>query len=263
MGMKLDVGIKNLPKHTTLGSIEVPEELKNRRKSGLDWLDQVVGGGGFVPSSVSMFTGTPGAGKTTAFLQAAEAASSNPEHVVIYNTGEESVFQTAMVRDRLGIKGNFFIQQYTMMQELLHHMDSLKAANPGKTVWVFQDSLQTLDDGKWKDGTNPMTAVRCAAQLVEWNKKNYGIVIFIGQVKKDGKFAGKNTILHSIDCQIALNIDEKKKSETYGERLLTVTKNRYGANGITLVMGMENKGLIVKGSIGEYIEEHAKEEDDE
>lgn len=254
MGMKLDVGVKNLPKDIKLGDVIVPEELKNRRKTGCDWYDRVLGNGGAVPSAVTMFTGTPGAGKTTAFLQIADAASKNPEHVVLYNTGEESVFQTAMVRDRLRIAGNFHVQQYQLLKDLLEHMDALKREHPSKVVWVFHDSLQTLDDGKWKDGVNPMTAVRCTEALVEWNKKNYGLVTFIGQVKKDGKFAGKQTIAHAIDVHAHLCIDEKKKSETYGERLLQVNKNRYGATGITMVMGMGVDGLFVKGTIGEHLD---------
>lgn len=247
--MNLNVGIKGLKKGTNILEIEVPKALRDRKKVGISWFDDALGGEGFVPSQVMMLTGTPGAGKTTLLLQLADAIT-KAGHICLYNTGEESLYQVKMVVERLGLRAGFVVGQDTIVADLLAHADSLRKANPGKQVFILQDSLQTLDDGKWKDGTNSMTTVRATEMLTDWAKSNYGVVIFIGQVTKSGDFAGKQTILHAVDVRGQLYIDEEKKSETYGERIFEITKNRFGCSGRAYVLGIGKQGLYEKGSIG-------------
>ena len=247
--MSLNVGIKGLKKGTNILDIEVPQALRDRKKVCISWFDDALGGEGFVPSQVMMLTGTPGAGKTTLLLQLADAIT-KAGHICLYNTGEESLYQVKMVVERLGLRSGFVVGQDTLVTDLLAHADSLRKANPGKQVFILQDSLQTLDDGKWKDGTNSMTTVRTTEMLTDWAKTHYGVVIFIGQVTKSGDFAGKQTILHAVDVRGQLYIDEEKKSETYGERIFEVTKNRFGCSGRAYVLGIGRNGLYEKGSFG-------------
>lgn len=247
--MNLNVGIKGLKKGTNILDIAVPDALRDRKKVGISWFDDAVGGDGFVPSSVMMLTGTPGAGKTTMLLQLANAITS-AGHICLYNTGEESLYQVKMVVERLGLKNGFVVGQDTLVTDLLKHADALRKANPGKQVFILQDSLQTLDDGKYNGAlTNSMTAVRSVEALTDWAKSSYGVVIFIGQVTKSGDFAGKQTILHAVDVRGQLYIDEEKKSETFGERIFEITKNRFGCSGRAYVLGINNRGLYEKGSI--------------
>jgi len=195
-----------------------------------------------------MLTGTPGAGKTTLLLQLANSITA-AGHICLYNTGEESLHQVKMVTERLGLRAGFYVGQDTEVSDLIAHADSLRQANPGKQVFILQDSLQTLNDGKYGEHTNSVTPLRCAETLTDWAKSTYGIVIFIGQVNKDGEFAGKNGILHAIDVRGSLYIDSKKSSETYGERIFEVTKNRFGCSGRAYVLGMRREGLYEKGEI--------------
>lgn len=246
--MNLNVGIKELRRGTNIKDISVPSQLRDRKKVGIEWFDDALGGEGFVPSSVMMLTGTPGAGKTTLLLQLADAIT-KAGHICLYNTGEESLYQVKMVVERLGLRAGFVVGQDTMVDDLLEHADELRKANPGKQVFILQDSLQTLDDGKWKDGVNSMTAMRCTELLTDWAKTNYGVVIFIGQVNKDGDFSGKNGILHAIDVRGQLYIDMQKKSETYGERVFQITKNRFGCSGRSYVLGICKAGLYEKGQL--------------
>jgi DNA repair protein RadA/Sms len=246
--MNLSVGIKGFKRGTNINDIEVPEVLRHRKKVGIEWFDDAIGGEGMVPSSVMMLTGTPGAGKTTMLLQLANSIT-GAGHVCLYNTGEESLYQVKMVAERLRLKNGFVVGQDTLAEDLLNHADQLRKANKGKQVFILQDSLQTLDDGKYGGSTNSMTPVRCVEMLTDWAKANYGIVAFIGQVTKDGDFAGKQTILHAVDVRGQLFIDEQKKSETYGERIFEVTKNRFGCSGKSYILGMERAGLFEKGSI--------------
>jgi DNA repair protein RadA/Sms len=248
-GMNLNVGIKGHRRGTNINDVQVPERLRHRVKIGIEWFDDSIGGQGFTPSSVMMLTGTPGAGKTTMLLQVADSIT-KAGHICLYNTGEESLYQVKMVAERLKLKHGFVCGQDTMVGDLLEHADELRAANPKKHVFVLQDSLQTLNDGKWGSDTNSATPMRCVEMLTDWAKTHYTNVIFIGQVNKDGVFSGKNGILHAVDVRGHIYIDNQKKSETYGERIFEVTKNRFGCSGKGYILGINDRGLYEKGTIG-------------
>lgn len=253
--MKLNVK-RGFPTGTKVQSIVVPEELKRKATSGIKWFDDAIGGeGGFTPTSTMMLTGMPGAGKSTLLRQLADSMT-GAGHVVVYNTGEESLFQAKMACERLKLKNNFMVGEETMLPNLLTFLDKLKAdpKNKDKRIVLLQDSLQTLDDGKYVDaqgrsrGTTGNTPVHCSEMLVDWMQSNFGICVFIGQVTKGGDFAGKQTIQHAIDVRAHLFYDEKEKSDTYGCLLLEVTKNRWGCNGKTYVLGMTSTGIEERGS---------------
>ena len=132
---------------------------------------------------------------------------------------------------------------------LIELFDKQQSENPNKQIIVLQDSLQTLDDGKYNNGfTNGNTPVRCTEMLTEWAKSTNGIVAFIGQVTKSGEFSGKNTILHAVDVRGKLFIDEDKRSPNFGQRIFETTKNRFGCSGRSYILGLESRGLIERGS---------------
>ncbi len=253
--MKLNVGIKDLKRGSNVLDIVVPEQLKRKVLTDVDWFDDAVGGKGLTPSTVGMITGTPGAGKTTMMLQLSDSIT-GLGHGCIFNSGEESLYQIRNVCNRLEMKNGFIPGQDIMATDLLAHsneiMDSMKGqkAKDGspKQLFIFQDSLQTMNDGKYRDGgVTGNTPVRVTEILANFAKETYAIVMFIGHVTKSGKFAGKNTILHAVDVHGHIYIDDDKRSETWGERLFTISKNRFGCNGRTYILGLDGKGLYKKG----------------
>jgi DNA repair protein RadA/Sms len=254
--MNLNVGIPGLKRGSNVLDIKVPPALRIKRKTGITWFDDALGGEGFTPSTCMMLTGGPGCGKTTMVLQLADAIT-KAGHIALMNTGEESLYQVRMVTERLKLKHGFVPGQDTMVSEVLAHADFLRAQNPDKQVFLLQDSLQTLNDGYYKDGgTTGNTPLRCCEMLTNWVKtplknedgsESYGICIFVGQVTKGGDFAGKNQIKHAVDVHCHLFFDDDKKSETWGERLFEVQKNRFGANGKTYIIGLDKDGLHEKG----------------
>jgi DNA repair protein RadA/Sms len=249
--MNLEVGIKGHKQHTNINDINIPAKLRERKKTGLSWFDDALGceSEGFVPSSVMMLTGGPGAGKTTALLQMGDSITAQG-HICLFNTGEQSLFQVAMTKERLNLKYGFIAGQDIMVKNLLNHADNMVKQNPKKQLFILQDSLPTLNDGKYADGgTTGSTPIRCAEMLTNYAKKNYAIVIFINHVNKNGDFVGKNTVKHAVDQHAMLYIDDKKNSETFGERLFTIPKNRFGSSGKTIIVGMGKTGLYEKGSI--------------
>ena len=81
---------------TNILDIKVPAPLRKKIKSGLGYIDAAFGGEGFTPSCVTLFTGTPGSGKTTMMLKLADSITKNGG-LVMFNTAEESLFQVCLL----------------------------------------------------------------------------------------------------------------------------------------------------------------------
>lgn len=249
-GMNLGVA-RGFATGTRIGTINVPAELRVKRSAGIAWINEALGGeGGFTPTSTMMLTGGPGAGKSTLMRQLADSMT-EAGHVVVYNTGEESLYQAKMSCERLQLKNDFMVSEETMLPKLLTYMDNLKAdpKNKGKQIVLLQDSLQTLDDGKYvgsdgiSRGTTGKTPGYCAQMLVEWAQKNFGIVAFIGQCTKGGEFAGQNVIKHAVDTHAHMWRDIKPKSDTFGQLLFEVRKNRWGCTGKAFSLELTGTGV--------------------
>lgn len=251
--MHLNIEVDGLARGTNILDIEVPDHMRRRVFTGVDWIDDALGEQGIVPSQAILFTGTPGAGKTTTMLQLADTLSSKG-HGVLFNTREESVYQVKMTTERLRLKKGFTVGQDEMTSDTIAHAKMIIKKNPGKDFFLLVDSLQTQNDGKYGVGnTNGQTPVRVTENLVEFCKKGYEgvypILFCIGQVTKSGEFAGKNVIKHAVDTHLHLFIDEEKKSDTYGERLLECQKNRFGYAGRRMILGIGETGVYKKGEI--------------
>ena len=101
--MKLNVRNDGIDFGTNILKVKVPKALRNKVKSGIDYIDCALGGEGFTPSQVLFFTGTPGAGKTTMMLGLADSLTKQGA-LVVFNTAEESLFQVKMIAERLGLQ---------------------------------------------------------------------------------------------------------------------------------------------------------------
>lgn len=240
---------------TRINTIEVPAALRVKKTSGITWLDDALGGeGGFTPTTTMMLTGGPGAGKSTLLRQLADSMTA-AGHIVVYNTGEESLFQAKMACERLQLKSNFMVGEEIMLPNMLTFLDNVKKdpKNKDKQVVYLQDSLQTLDDGKYVDakgvsrGTTGKTPTYCAEMMVDWMQANFGIGVFIGQCTKGGEFAGQNTIKHAIDTHAHMFYDEREKSDTYGCLIFEVQKNRWGCNGKSYILALTKQGIEERG----------------
>jgi DNA repair protein RadA/Sms len=254
--MKLDVNLKELDHCTNIMELEVPPELDVTVPSGVDWIDAAMGGEGFTPSTAMLFTGDPGAGKTTTLLRLADSVTATG-NVCLYNMGEESPLQVRKVVRRLGLKHGFYIGQDEMTDDIITHAKKIMGMkkNKGKQLFLIQDSMQTANDGKYGVGaTNGNTQLRVTEALTDFAKcKPFPIVIMVGHVTKGNVFAGKQQVKHAMDVHAHLHVDMKEKSETYGYRLFEVQKNRFGCTGVTFILQMEEKGLKEVGTMQQFV----------
>lgn len=240
--MNLNIGQTETPTGVNILSVNIPPQMRKRHKCGIDWIDNATGGEGFMPSSVTMLSGNSGGGKTTMSIQLADALTSKG-HIVVYNSGEESKYQVALTCERLNIKHGFGIENISSANVLIEYLEKLQTENPGKQVFLIQDSLQTLDDEKYQNGTTGKTPVTCCSLLASWAKKTFGIVIFVNQVGKNGHFLGSNVVKHAIDGHWHFWLDTKQKSETFNVQFFEVTKNRFGSSGQKFVIEKQRSGI--------------------
>jgi DNA repair protein RadA/Sms len=246
--MKLNVAREELSFGTNILELQVPDALRKRVKSGIDFVDAALGGEGFTPSQALLFTGTPGAGKTTLMLKLADSLTRQGA-VVVFNTAEESLYQVKLVVERLKLKSGFAVGQETHVPTLLQKCEALRAQHPGKPFFLIVDSLQTLDDGKYAGATNSKTPERALSMVTDWCKEHYTNAVVIGQVTKGGKFAGNNALKHLVDGMLEMSIEEKDE-DLAGCRVLRASKNRFGSAGTQIWLDLKKGGFTEVARLG-------------
>jgi len=250
MANKINVGNPEVTTNTNILDIDLPTQLENAVSTGWEHFDALCAGDGMIPSTVAILTGLPGAGKTTFAVQLADSITGTG-NIALYNTCEESLYQVRRTAKRMDIKHGFVPSYYQEVSEITAHAEKVREENPGKQVFLFIDSLQTNEcneiDPKTKKIYSPHAQfIQAAWRLSEWAKKNYTNVIVIGQVSKDGTFAGKQEVKHAVDMHISLHLDTDRRSESYGERVAVVEKNRFGSGGLYFPYDITSKGIQFK-----------------
>ncbi|CAM5312808.1 DNA repair protein RadA OS=Lysinibacillus sphaericus OX=1421 GN=radA PE=3 SV=1 [Lysinibacillus sphaericus] len=143
-------------------------------------------GGGIVPGSLVLIGGDPGIGKSTLLLQVS-ALLSNKGHRVLYISGEESIRQTKLRAERLGVVSQeLYIYSETNLELLNQTIDDVQPK------FVIVDSIQTVFHPEVTSAPGSVSQVReCTAELMRIAKTK-GIAIFlVGHVTKEGQIAGQ------------------------------------------------------------------------
>ena len=247
--MKLNVKRDNIVFGTNILDLRVPSKLRERHPCGVEYLDSAFGGEGFTPSTISLFTGEPGAGKTTLMLTLANALTSQG-YTCLFNTAEESLYQVKLTCERLELTSGFIAGQESYVPRLIKNCNILRKKFPNKPFFLIVDSLQTLNDGKYgEDHTNSQSAVRALQILTDYAKEHYINVVCIGQVNKSGNMAGSQKLKHMVDAMLHLSI-ERKDEDFKGLRVLETIKNRFGGAGWTFFLDLKKEGFNEVARVG-------------
>lgn len=194
--------------------------------------DRVLGGG-IVPGSLVLIGGDPGIGKSTLMLQEA-ALLAKEQFKVLYVSGEESLMQTKMRADRLGLLGeNLFVLTENNLESILTEVDQVQPQ------LMVIDSIQTVYRPELESAPGSISQVReCAQQFLRLSKSR-GIPIFlVGHVTKEGYIAGPKVLEHTVDTLLYFEGD---KDHLF--RILRAVKNRFGSTNEIGVFEMTEKGL--------------------
>ena len=218
-----------------LKDIKVPDKFFNRIKLDVQVLDEIFGGQempGMLAGTSILFTGMPGAGKSTAALQFGDLIQRNAGRNILYNIGEENKFMIKMRADRLGIDGNFCISMFEDVNDLMKF-----CKDTGVEV-LFQDSIQSLRDREHPDLGGKAIWKMTAKKLHKFAKDEDIVVFIIGHVTKGGDFAGFMETKHDVDVHAHMKLNPETMA-----RVFELTKNRFGPAGIPFEFTLSAKGL--------------------
>lgn len=190
-------------------------------------------GGGIVKGSLVLIGGDPGIGKSTLLLQVSSQLALNKNRV-LYISGEESVKQTKLRADRLGVMSDeLYVLAETDMEFIARSIEETEPA------FVVIDSIQTIYQSEISSAPGSVSQVReCTAELMRIAKTK-GIAIFIvGHVTKEGAIAGPRLLEHMVDTVLYF---EGERHHTY--RILRAVKNRFGSTNEMGIFEMKESGL--------------------
>ncbi len=204
-----------------------------RLKTEIGELDRVLGGG-IVRGAVTLLGGDPGIGKSTISLQISRQLAESG-HKILYISGEESIQQTKVRAERLGVfdSDNLYIVNQTDLSKII---ESIKKLNPEVVVI---DSIQVIFNADISSGVGSVSQVRECAGILTRIAKAKGVSMFIiGHVTKEGLLAGPRVLEHIVDTVLYF---EGERHSTY--RILRAVKNRFGSTNEIGVFQMTSRGL--------------------
>lgn len=203
-----------------------------RRPSGYGEMDRLLGGG-VVVGSVVLVGGDPGVGKSTLLLQLADRVARTGA-TVLYVSAEESIAQTKLRADRLGIAAPTLL--LSTETDLERVKSWIEGARPALAVI---DSIQMVNRADVASSPGTVTQVReCTTELVYLAKRTGASIFIIGHVTKEGSIAGPRTLEHLVDTVLYFEGDRFQSF-----RVLRAVKNRFGSTNEIAVFEMRKGGL--------------------
>jgi len=206
---------------------------QDRTTTNIEEFDRVLGGG-MVNGALVLLGGDPGVGKSTLMLQAS-AHLSKGGHTVLYVSGEESLHQTKMRFDRLGIVAD------TLWIIAETDLDSIEAqVEKMSPNFLVIDSIQTLSCSEIPSAPGSVTQLRqCTHRLMQLAKGQEVATFLVGHVTKEGAIAGPRVLEHMVDTVLYL---EGQRGQSL--RVLRAVKNRFGSTDEIGTFQMQSEGLI-------------------
>ncbi|MBW1678826.1 MAG: DNA repair protein RadA [Deltaproteobacteria bacterium] len=218
------------PSPQPLNKIKLDKE--ERFLTNIGEFDRVLGGG-IVPGSVILIGGDPGIGKSTLLLQSLNKLAVSGKKV-LYVSGEESICQTKMRAERLGIASpDLFVQAETYLETIVKNIIEVKP------FAVVIDSIQTIFSSDLQSAPGTISQVRESSGKLIFLAKKTGIPIFlVGHMTKEGAIAGPRVLEHMVDTVLYFEGD---RGHPY--RILRSVKNRFGSTNEIGVFEMKDSGL--------------------
>lgn len=212
------------------------KEVKNvefkRMMTNIEEFDRLMGGG-IVKGSLTLVGGDPGIGKSTLMMQISHQLAVQGL-TVLYVCGEESVEQTSLRAQRLGINDDhLLLLSETNFTNIKHHIDQVKPDI------LIVDSIQIVYKPDLPSAPGSVTQVREMATEFMHISKGMGISTFlIGHVTKTGEIAGPRVLEHLVDTVLDFDGDRQ-----HGYRMLRGMKNRFGPTDDIAIFQMNAEGL--------------------
>ncbi|MGI5861881.1 MAG: DNA repair protein RadA [Myxococcales bacterium] len=211
--------------------LDVTAVREDRMLTAIGELDRVLGGG-VVAGGLVLLGGDPGIGKSTLLLAALARLSHHGP--TLYVTGEESLRQTRMRAERMGIDAeNLHLMAETDADKVIAAAEKLRPCA------LAVDSIQTLFLPELGSAPGTISQVReVAGRLMAYAKRTETPTFIVGHVTKDGAIAGPRVLEHMVDTVLYFEGD---RGHPY--RVLRAHKNRFGSTNEIGVFEMKSSGL--------------------
>lgn len=195
-------------------------------------LDSVTGEG-FVPGSVTLLAGAPGAGKSTLSLQVAAFVSQDESQSAIYICGEEPLARLNKRARRLSLDcSRLLAVPYTETRALFSMM------RRQRPTFCVVDSLHVVYSDRIRSRPgSPSQVVKAAQDFVAIAQKLDCAVLLVGHVTKNNMLSGPRSAEHAVDVVITF----QPKGD---RRVIEATKNRFGPALEKHYLKMTARGLV-------------------
>ncbi len=214
---------------------------------------------GIVRGSVNLIGGSPGAGKSTLFLQLSESVIKKYKQEVLYISGEEQLPQIRARANRLKIKGDRKLRFIDVRKGDFDISAILRSYTFGL---IIVDSLKAIS------GDDDSESIALCKIIKEFASLKHAPAVISHHVTKDQAIAGLMGLQHEVDMTATFFPDDELIStdpETgmvEAIRFMQTIKNRNGNAFVEIPFQMTARGLI-KANLnedGEIDEEEYEEE---
>lgn len=199
--------------------------------------DGTDGPAGIVRGSSNLIGGSPGAGKSTLFLQMALGVIINYSLPVLYLSAEEQLPQIKARAERLKITGN----------RLLRFIDMRKgSADLGAVLRKYQFGLLILDSLRAITESDEGAIAVCKI-VKEFATMQHAPAMISQHVTKGDEIAGLMALQHEVDATLTFFPDADRVDPDSGEapRVMETQKNRNGKAFVSVEFLMTKRGLVL------------------
>ena len=199
---------------TRAADVKIPDIYFKRFKTGIEAVDELFGGAGFVPGFMVTLAASAGVGKSSFALQILEGLEKNGKSTA-FISGEETTEQLSFSCKRLGVSA-------VKLANMVDVDEICEAVIANDLDFVVLDSYPTIQT---KDRMNSHEREEYIInRLVTMAKEHEVCVLFILHCNKDGNYRGSTQLNHAVDCFCTI----EKNPEDYNLRDIMVHKNRFG-----------------------------------
>jgi predicted ATP-dependent serine protease len=199
---------------TRASDVVIPEIYNRRILTGIEDLDELFGGQGFLPGQMITVAAGAGTGKSSFLLQMLQALENNGKRTA-YISGEETIQQISYSCKRLRVES-------VPLANLTNIDDIEKAVVENKIEFLVLDSYPTITTSKKMNTRQKEEYI--VGRLVRMAKENEMCIAIILHMTKNNTFKGTTLLNHAVDTFMTIS----KNPDDMHLRDFMIHKNRFG-----------------------------------
>lgn len=204
---------------TRAQDVKIPDVFFRRVKTGIESVDDLFGGAGFVPGFMATLAAPAGCGKSSFLLQVLQSLEDKGKKTA-FISGEECLPQLSFSCKRLNVHS-------VPLANMVYVEDIEQAIIEHKVEFVVLDSYPTIQA---KVKMNSREREDYIINRLVTLAKNHEVCIFIiMHYTKSGTFKGSTALNHAVDCFFTI----EKNPDDFNLRDIMIHKNRFGSCGFT------------------------------